>query len=89
MKGGGMVIVDNAEESRFEAYENDELAGFLDYRKVGEKTVLVHTESLVEGRGIGSALAKHALETLDDVVVVCPFIKKYLERHPEYRVTVQ
>ncbi|GLZ33699.1 N-acetyltransferase [Lentzea sp. NBRC 105346] len=83
------MIVDNPEKTRFEAWEDDELVGFLDYRKVGDKTVLVHTESLVEGKGIGSRLAKHALDTLDDVVVQCPFIKKYLERHPEYRVTVE
>ncbi|MEN4012114.1 MAG: GNAT family N-acetyltransferase [Chloroflexota bacterium] len=49
-----------------------------------------HTEvpPALEGRGIGSALAKAALEYARQnglaVVPLCPFVRGYLKRHPQY-----
>ena len=41
-----------------------------------------------EGRGVGSALAAGALDRVwesgERVVALCPFIRAYVERHPEY-----
>lgn len=86
-----MEISHNPELSRYEAHEDGDLVGFLEYRTVGGSIVLVHTEALVEGRGVGSGLAGFALTDLDgrNVVVTCPFVKKYVEKHPEHRVTVR
>ena len=45
-----------------------------------------------EGRGCGSRLAAAALEDARreglDVVPLCPFIARYIERHPEYEQLV-
>jgi uncharacterized protein len=86
-----MRITKNEAGSRYEAHEDDELVGFLEYRVVGEAVVLVHTESLREGRGVGSELAEFVLNDLRDakVTVTCPFVKRYLEKHPDPRVTVR
>jgi predicted GNAT family acetyltransferase len=49
-----------------------------------------HTEvpKELEGRGIGSALVRGLLEIARaqglKVQAVCPFVKAYLDRHPEY-----
>lgn len=81
-----MEVVDNPEKSRFEAFLDDELVGFLDYRRLGQVIALVHTEALREGAGVGSALARFALEAARDqglrVEPSCPFVRNYLERHP-------
>jgi predicted GNAT family acetyltransferase len=56
--------------------------------------VFTHTgvpESM-EGTGVGSALAKSALDYAQDnhllVLPLCPFIRSYIERHPEYQPLV-
>ncbi len=85
-----LTIADQPAASRYEARLGAQLAGFLEYRLVGARRVLVHTEVLgsFEGRGIGTALARHALEAAraagSRVIVTCPFIRGWLERHPEY-----
>jgi predicted GNAT family acetyltransferase len=51
---------------------------------------LVHTEveERYEGRGLGSQLIKFALDDARRrklaMLPFCPFVKSYLERHPEY-----
>jgi NAD+ kinase len=62
----------------------------LHYRRHGGEIELMHTEidQAFEGRGLGSRLAAAALEDArrrtTPVVVTCPFVTSYLERHPEY-----
>jgi uncharacterized protein len=52
--------------------------------------VLVHTEVVpaVEGRGVASRLVSAALDDIRArglrVVPICPFVRHYLGRHPEY-----
>jgi predicted GNAT family acetyltransferase len=52
--------------------------------------VLVHTdvEPAYEGQGLGSVLAKGALDDLRErgvrAVPLCPFVWAYIRRHPEY-----
>lgn len=42
----------------------------------------------LEGKGIGSALTKHALEyaRINSLKVIpsCPFVKVYIDRHPDF-----
>jgi predicted GNAT family acetyltransferase len=84
-------ITDNAGKNRYEIRLDGDLAGFVEY-ETGENTVvLVHTEvdSAFEGKGVGSSLARGALDDIRgkgrSVVPVCPFIKKWIEKHPDYQ----
>jgi hypothetical protein len=89
-----LTIVDRPEARRFEAWLGAELAGFLDYRLAGTRRILVHTEVLEAfgGRGIGAALARHVLDGAraggTRVTAKCPFIRSWLERHPDYAAIV-
>ncbi|MDL2335712.1 MAG: GNAT family N-acetyltransferase [Chloroflexota bacterium] len=75
---------------RWEARLDGELAGYSEYRTGRAKVVFTHTvvDERFEGRGIGSGLAKKALEAAVDaqlrIVPYCPFISAYLRRHHEY-----
>jgi len=86
----GDTITDDAAASRFELAIGDAIA-FIDYRRTGNLLVLTHAEvpAALEGRGIGSRLVQGALELVrargERVVPRCPFIARYLERHPEYQ----
>jgi predicted GNAT family acetyltransferase len=85
----GLVIKDDTERSRFAA-DIDGRIPFVEYRRRGNRIYLAHTEvpPALEGRGIGSALAKHALdyarENKLEVVPSCPFIAAYIRSHPTY-----
>jgi len=84
-------ITNNTGQSRYEIRLDGRLAGFAEYRLSGDKTVFTHTEidSSFEGHGLGSALARGALDDVRGagrrVVPLCPFIKRYIDRHPEYQ----
>jgi len=60
------------------------------YKRTGDTMVLVHTEvpESAEGEGVGSALARAALDHARReglrVVPRCPFMASYIRRHPEY-----
>ena len=78
------------EQSRYAVFLDDELAGFVAYQESGSEISLTHTEidSRFEGKGIGSGLARGAL---DDVrgrnltaLPYCAFISGYIKRHEEY-----
>lgn len=66
----------------------------LVYRTSGNQIIFTHTEvpAELEGRGIGSALAKagleHARQEEMEVVPLCPFVRSYIERKPEYQPLV-
>ncbi|MEU3269719.1 GNAT family N-acetyltransferase [Saccharomonospora sp. NPDC006951] len=83
-------VVRNDDKARYEIWWGDELAGFASFRQRGERTVFVHTEIGDDfgGKGLGSALAKGALDDVvrreQFIVAVCPFIAAYLRKHPGY-----
>ncbi|MEO8273099.1 MAG: GNAT family N-acetyltransferase [Chloroflexota bacterium] len=74
---------------RYEARLGDELAGWVDYGRVGTRLVAVHTEVLPPfgGRGIGSALVRHVLGDARanglKVTPRCPLFAAHFQRHPE------
>lgn len=85
-----VAVTDAPERSRYEATVAGELAGWAEYTTTPEMLVFTHTEVLAtfEGKGVGSALARHAL---DDVrcrglraLAVCPFVLGWIQRHPKY-----
>jgi uncharacterized protein len=83
-------VVDNPEELRYELWQDDRLAGQIRYtiREDG-RVVLVHTEidPSLEGRGLGNSLVQGALDDLRErgleYVPLCPFVRAYLQRHPQ------
>ncbi len=86
----GDTISDDAAAGRLELEIGDAIA-FVDYRRTGTVLVLTHAEvpPALEGRGIGARLVRGVLELVrargERVVPRCPFIARYIERHPEYR----
>ena len=85
-----ITVVDATD--RFEARLADgTVAGFAAYQREPDAVIFTHTEvdPAFEGRGIGSALAAGALDAVrtsgERVVALCPFIRAYVERHPEYQ----
>ncbi|MGE0872106.1 MAG: GNAT family N-acetyltransferase [Kofleriaceae bacterium] len=83
-----MTVHDNKQRSRFEL-ELDGHTAFAAYRRDGNVVTFVHTEvpKALSGRGVGSALAKGALDLVraagDTIVTECPFIAGYVAKHPE------
>ena len=77
------------ERRRYEARIDGELAGIAEYRASDHVVTFVHTEvmSAFEGKGVGSALVRAALDDVrargKKVRAVCPFVKGYVERHPD------
>ncbi|ARQ71573.1 GNAT family N-acetyltransferase [Streptomyces marincola] len=90
MSSATPTVRDNRDASRFEAWADGERAGFADYTRTADLAVYPHTEVSedYEGRGIGSALARAALDDARErglrVLAPCPFISGWLARHPEY-----
>ena len=84
------TVVDNPPASRFEIRVDGSLAGFADYREEGGALAFTHTvvEDAYEGQGVGSALAREALDAVRargrQVLPYCPFIRGWIAKHPEY-----
>ncbi len=83
-------VEDNLGASRYEASRDGELAGFAEYRLADGVITFTHTEieSAFEGQGIGSALVRSALDDVRGrelrVVPLCPFVKGWIGKHPDY-----
>ena len=83
-------VTDNAAASRFELAVGGATA-FAAYRVSDGRLVFTHTEvpDSLSGRGIGSRLAKGALDLARTrglpVEARCAFIAGYIDKHPEYR----
>nr|WP_296064155.1 NAD(+)/NADH kinase [uncultured Actinoplanes sp.] len=84
------TVVDSFERQRYEVLIGGEVAGVLHYRRYPSHIELMHTEveQSFSGRGLASRLASAALDDArtraTPVVVTCPFVIGFLDRHPEY-----
>ena len=84
-------VTNNAERSRFEIHTEDgRLAGFAEY--VAGDGVRVHPHGgpdEFEGQGIGGKLARAVLDETRaeglEVIATCPFIKGWIDKHPDYQ----
>lgn len=87
-------VTDDPAESRFEIFDDDELAGFADYHRSGDRLTVVHTEidERFGGRGLGSTLVEATLTAAREqglrVLPVCPFVRSWIARHPDYKSLV-
>jgi uncharacterized protein len=83
-------VEDNPAKQRFEIFLNDALAGFVIYELEPGVITFIHTEvdPRFDGHGLGGRLVSRALDSARErgllVVPVCPFVKSYIERHPDY-----
>ena len=87
----------NPERSRFEVLDADTVIGqaaYVDDVGLGQR-IFYHTviDEEYGGRGLAGVMAAQALdETVAAglmIVPVCPYIKKYLGKHPGYAASVQ
>jgi hypothetical protein len=87
--GDALTIEDHRSERRYEARLGDQLAGWVDYGRVGSRLVALHTEVLPEfgGRGIASALVRRVLADAraagQTITPRCPFFVAHFQRHTE------
>ncbi len=83
-------VVDNPEGLRYELWLGQARAGFIKYRSEPGTILLIHTEvdAAFEGQGLGGRLVAGALDDIHarglKLVPICPFVRAYLSRHPEY-----
>jgi predicted GNAT family acetyltransferase len=81
-------VTHNEVQGQFEIALGDEKA-VLQYRRTPHSISLIHTEvpEASRGRGLGNQLIRAAIAYAHfhqlKVVPVCPFVKAYLEKHPE------
>jgi predicted GNAT family acetyltransferase len=83
------TVIHNPAAGRFEAHTEHGVA-ILEYVLRGDVMDLVHTEvpQEAEGQGIGAALVRAALDHARNeriaVIPSCPYVRAYLERHPDF-----
>ena len=83
-------ITHNQAAKRFETSINDQ-TGYISYQERGDTLVYDHTivPQSLGGRGVGSALVKHALDYAREhnkkVVPQCSFVASYINKHPDYQ----
>jgi predicted GNAT family acetyltransferase len=81
-------VTHNEARGQFELALGEEKA-VLQYRRTANSITLIHTEvpKAERGRGLGNQLIRAALDFAHfnqlKVVPVCPFVKAYLQKHPE------
>ncbi|WP_312751907.1 GNAT family N-acetyltransferase [Psychrobacter sanguinis] len=83
-------ITHNQAANRFETTIEGH-TGFISYQDQGDRIVYDHTivPSELGGKGVGSALVKHALDYARSegkkVVPTCSFVASYINKHAEYQ----
>jgi predicted GNAT family acetyltransferase len=83
-------VRDNRDRSRYELVVDGEVAGFVQYSMRGGRLILVHTDidEARAGHGLASILVSGVLDDVRRrglrIVPVCPFVERYIGRHPEY-----
>ena len=83
-------VRDNPQRFRYEILVDGEVVGFVQYNMRGGRLILVHTEvdEARQLKGSATALVRGALDDIRrrglQIVPVCPFVERFVERHPEY-----
>ena len=88
-----MDVIDNKAESRFEVRDGEEIAR-SEYIRQGNTIIFTHTEvpPHFRGRGVAGELTAFALNQARAeglrVIPKCPFVKSFIEKHPEFESLV-
>lgn len=84
-----VTVRDNPTEHRYEIYDDDQLAGFSEYKLTGQRIAFTHTETdpAFGGRGLARRLVEHALADVRErglaVLPFCPYVRKVIAGDPE------
>lgn len=83
-------VVDDPAAGRFDILVDGKPIGFASYQRSGAMISITHTEidSSVGRRGYGSILVGGVLDAARahglSVLPLCPFVRWYIQRHPDY-----
>lgn len=87
-----MITRRNDAAHRYEGTRDGEDVGLLDFVREDARIVFTHAETYprFEGQGVGSAIVRFALDDVRaeggvTVVPRCPFVRDWIERHPDYQ----
>ncbi len=89
-----LTVVEDGELRRYELLVAGTTVGTLDFRVVGRRRVLGHTEIAADqrGRGLATTLIKAVLDDLLSTGVLvtnyCPAVERFLQDHPQYAVVL-
>lgn len=84
------TVVDNPTDERFEIRVDGQVAGYAAYERSDKQIAFTHTkiEDEYEGKGLASVLVRRALDAAREegrgVLPYCPFVKGWIQKHPEY-----
>jgi predicted GNAT family acetyltransferase len=84
------TVRDDPEAGRYEILDGERVLGVAAYERRGDTVVFTHTEIDPDAgqSGLGSALVRAALDDVrtrgGSVVALCPFVRGWIERHPDY-----
>jgi uncharacterized protein len=85
-----VTVADAPERGQFEITVDGQRAGFAAYQRLSKVIAFTHTEidDSYEGQGLGTRLVSFALDNARgeglDVLPYCPFVRSWIERHPDY-----
>ncbi len=88
-------VVNDEASRRYELWVGDDRVGFSAYRREPGRITFTHTvvDPGHEGNGYGSAIARavvaDAVERGETIVPRCPFIRSWLEKHPDAATDVE
>lgn len=83
-------VTDAPERSRFEIEVDGQRVGFAEYRANPGRITFTHTEIDEEfgGRGLAGILVGAALDAARErgltVIPLCPYVRRFIAKHPEY-----
>ena len=84
------TVHDAPDADRYEIRDGDRLLGIAAYQRYGDVLVFTHTEVDPDAgqSGLGGRLVRAALDDVrakgGRVVPQCPFVRGWIERHPDY-----
>lgn len=82
-------VRDNPDKSRYEIFDDGELAGFSDYQLSKDMIAITHTEidEAFGGKGLGKVLATDMLTQVRErglaVRPFCPYVRRVIERNTD------
>ena len=88
----GEVQHDEAQSRFFIA--RDGRTAYMSYRRAHDSVSFLHTEvpAEMQGHGVGGSLVRAGLDYARGlglrIIPLCPFVRSWIERHPEYKKDV-